>query len=529
LLLIAGAAGAQPPADHPLFVTSSNCVACHNGLVTPTGEDISLGANWSASLMANSARDPYWQASVRREMLDHPESGAAIQDECSKCHMPMARFTANVNGRLGEVFANLDANAADPTMAALAHDGVSCSLCHQIAPDNLGQASSLVGGFHVDTTTPSDQRQVFGPFTIDAGRQEIMRSASGFQPQNAAHIQSSELCATCHTLITEALGPDGSHLGALFEQMPFQEWQHSDYAQGQEQSCQSCHMPPAAQATQIASVLGPARDGVMRHDFRGGNFFIQRMLNRYRDSLGVTASPQMLEFAAARTEAHLQSGAAGTIGIDSVERAADTLHVALTVNNASGHKLPTAYPSRRLWIQLQVRDSTGKTIFDSGSLLPTGAIAGNDNDADAARFEPHYEVIDSADQVQIYESIMAGANGALTTGLLIATHYVKDNRLLPTGFDKTTAAAEIAVHGAASDDRDFAGGSDSMRYAIDVTGTAAPYRVEATLWFEPISFRWAENLRAYDAPEIARFVEYYRAMADRAALVMAKAEAVSDQ
>ncbi len=528
LLVLAVRVHAQLPPNHPLFVTSSNCVACHNGLVTAAGEDISLGANWSASLMANSARDPYWQASVRREMLDHPESGAAIQDECSKCHMPMARFTANAGGQLGEVFANLGANAANPAMAALAQDGVSCSLCHQIMADNLGQSSSLVGGFHVDTATPLERRQVFGPFTIDTGRREIMRSATGFVPQGAAHIQSSELCATCHTLITEALGGGGAHIGELFEQMPFQEWQHSTYsAGGAEQSCQGCHMPAATELVRVSSVLGQARTGVRRHDFRGGNFFIQRLLDRYRGELGVQASAAMLEQAAQRTEAHLQSGAAGSIAIDTVTLDAGTLAVGLTVRNAGGHKLPTAYPSRRVWVQLEVRDANGASVFDSGRLLPTGAIAGNDNDIDARRFEPHYEVIDSAEEVQIYESIIAGADGGITTGLLSATQYVKDNRLLPAGFDKATAASEIAVHGAAATDANFAGGGDSLRYDVNVSGATPPYRVVATLWFQPISYRWAENLAAYDAPEIARFIGYYRAMADRSALVMARSEASS--
>lgn len=524
---VSGSAGAQPPPEHPLFVTSSNCVACHNGLVTPEGEDISLGTNWSTSMMANSARDPYWQAAVRREMLDHPAAGTAIQDECSKCHMPMMRFTSNANNRLGEVFANLGANTANVAMAALAQDGVSCALCHQITADNLGAASSLVGGFHVDTTTPLDQRQVFGPFTIDAGRQEIMRSASGFQPQGAAHIQSSELCASCHTLITEALGSGGTHVGSLFEQMPYQEWQHSEYARGEAQSCQHCHMPPAAQDTQISSVLGQARPTVRRHDFRGGNFFIQRMLNRYRDELGVTASAQQFDLAVARTEEHLQSGAAGDIKIETVELAAGTLSVDLTVNNASGHKLPTAYPSRRVWVQLEVRDASGASVFNSGALMPTGAVAGNANDADGKQFEPHYEIIDSADEVQIYEAIVAGADGAITTGLLTATQYLKDNRLLPRGFDKTTAASEIAVKGPALEDADFADGGDSLRYNIALDAAAAPFSVTATLWFQPISYRWAENLAGYDAPEITRFVRYYRAMAESSALALARAEANS--
>ena len=49
--------------------------------------------------MANSARDPYWQAAVRRETVDHPAAASAIQNECSACHMPMARFQAHVAGR----------------------------------------------------------------------------------------------------------------------------------------------------------------------------------------------------------------------------------------------------------------------------------------------------------------------------------------------------------------------------------------------------------------------------------------------
>src|SRR5262245_32771285 len=57
-----------------LFQTSDRCFACHNGLSTPAGEDISIGSSWRASMMANSARDPYWQAAVRRESIDHPES-----------------------------------------------------------------------------------------------------------------------------------------------------------------------------------------------------------------------------------------------------------------------------------------------------------------------------------------------------------------------------------------------------------------------------------------------------------------------
>jgi hypothetical protein len=96
----------QPPAPH-LFKTADDCMACHNSLRTASGEDVSIGARWRASMMANSARDPYWQAAVRRETIDHPTAVAAIQDECSVCHMPMARTEARAQGREGEIFAHL--------------------------------------------------------------------------------------------------------------------------------------------------------------------------------------------------------------------------------------------------------------------------------------------------------------------------------------------------------------------------------------------------------------------------------------
>src|SRR5215470_620375 len=76
------------------FQTSDRCVACHNGIATPGGEDVSIGLAWRTSIMANSGRDPYWMAGVRRETIDHPPAAKDIQDECTICHMPMMRYEA---------------------------------------------------------------------------------------------------------------------------------------------------------------------------------------------------------------------------------------------------------------------------------------------------------------------------------------------------------------------------------------------------------------------------------------------------
>ena len=198
----------------------------------------------------------------------------------------------------------------------------------------------------------------------------------------------------------------------------------------------------------------------------------------------------------------------------------------LAVRNLSGHKLPTAYPSRRAWIHLTVRDRAGRIVFESGAVTPAGLVTGNDNDADPSSVEPHYREIRRTDQVQIYESVMVDTAGAITTGLLKAIGYVKDNRLLPRGFDKASAAKDIAVHGGASEDEDFAAGGDRVRYDVDAAGASGPFQIDAALSYQPIGFRWAQNLKPYAAPETQRFVTYYESMSAASAHVLARTSAV---
>jgi hypothetical protein len=505
----------------PTFQTSDRCMACHNGMQTTAGEDVSIGFLWRASVMANSARDPYWQASVRRETIEHPESTAEIEDECSTCHMPMTRYEAKRQGRRGEVFAHLPFEAHRKESRA-AEDGVSCSVCHQISPAHLGTDASFNGGFVLAEPGSAGVRPEYGPFDVDAGHTRIMRSSSeGFQPTRGDHVRQSALCATCHTLRTTARGPRGEAIGSLPEQMPYQEWLHSDYKNSQ--SCQSCHMPVINEPVAITRVLGIPREGVARHEFVAANFFLQRMLNRYRDELRVLAMPQELTQAADRTVRYLQSQAA-RVTISDVGARDGRLQAVVTVQNLGGHKLPTAYPSRRSWIHLTVRDRTHQVIFESGAVRPDGSIAGNDNDADPGRFEPHYAEIRDAAQVQIYESILADPQGAVTTGLLSAVGYLKDNRVLPRGFDKRTAHGDIAVHGAAADDDDFTGGEDRVRYDVPIGQAAGPFDVEAELLYQPIGYRWAANLKRYDnAAEPRRFTGYYDAMAPAATVRLAYA------
>ncbi len=131
--------------------------------------------------------------------------------------------------------------------------------------------------------------------------------------------------------------------------------------------------------------------------------------------------------------------------------------------------------------------------------------------------------------MQIYEPILGDGGGAVTTGLLRAARYLKDNRILPRGFDKQKAGKTIAVVGRALEDPDFTGSGDRVRYSVDLGDAKGPFTLEAELLYQPIGYRWAVNLKEFDAAEPRRFVRYYEAAAGSSTALLAKAKAGTDQ
>jgi hypothetical protein len=129
--------------------------------------------------------------------------------------------------------------------------------------------------------------------------------------------------------------------------------------------------------------------------------------------------------------------------------------------------------------------------------------------------------------VQVYESVMGDPQDRPTTGLLTALRFIKDNRLLPRGFDKQTAGKDVAVVGEALADPDFTSSGDTVRYLVDAGNAPGPFQVEAELWFQPIAYRWAMNLKPYNAMEPQRFVGYYEAAAAGSAIVLARTSAAT--
>lgn len=506
------------------FHSSDRCIACHVGMKTSTGDDYSIGFDWRASIMANSSRDPYWQGSIRRETIDHPEAAQHIQNECSFCHMPGIRLADRDAAHDTDVFKRfpfMKISGKTSNQQRLAQDGVTCSVCHQIEAEGLGTDATFNGNVVVSKAVREDERPEYGPYDPDHGHQTLMHSSTaGYLPVHSDHIRDSALCASCHTLYTEPIVAGGAKAPRFPEQMPYQEWQHSSF--NNKQSCQQCHMPEVKEPTPVTALYGTLREGARRHVFVGANFLMEKMLNDHRDDLAVEALPEELKAANARTRNFLQTQAA-KVEIQRLAPMPGKVAFEVTAQNLSGHKLPTAYPSRRAWLHVVVKDEHGNIVFESGKLRPDGSIVGNDNDEDPLKFEPHYSEITRPDQVEIYEPILQDASGKVTTGLLNTVRYAKDNRLLPAGFNKATADRDIQVVGDAATDPGFTDSGSRVRYVIPAGAASGKLTITAELWYQPIGYRWAHNLAPYKASESQRMVKYFEGAASESAICLTSA------
>jgi hypothetical protein len=406
------------------YVTSDQCLGCHSaggtGLqfdMTEPGTDFRLINNspygtWRGSPMGLAGRDPIFFAQLASETQTfHPALSEQIEDTCLGCHGILGQRQAAIDnrvqaGRCGE-FPRSSVDAVpypppdDPVgqlarYGALARDGVSCSACHRMVlgkadatkygqqPQNAcvlerqealnpglsSFARSFTGSFH--TGAPD---KLYGPFQDP--KKASMQHAIGSAPEHDAHISSSEMCGSCHTVHLPILHR-GQTIGRTYEQATYPEWAFSAYREGatpdgplplgagaQPQSCQDCHMPkkdadgepyrskiaaiqeysnfPQAEHTLPPNEIDlPIRSGISKHTLVGLNVFLLRMARQFADIFGIrvgdpmladmgvepiqNAEAAMLEQAAKRT---------ASVGVDEVKSERGTLSARVTVTGTS--------------------------------------------------------------------------------------------------------------------------------------------------------------------------------------------------
>jgi len=359
---------------------------------------------------------------------------------------------------------------------ALARDGISCSVCHHISDTDLGLESTFTGNF---VTGPPDE--IYGPYENSTIIPKPMQKSLGITPKFADYFVSgdafsSDLCGSCHNILLPVFSNEGEKLGASYEQATHLEWINSEFAPGREnfKSCADCHMPVHYKGEKLSfeianiesSEFAPTtnrlpdeditlteRDNFARHSLHGLNVFLNEMFQQFPLILGyrqidvmtgtfsvpglITGKNSMVDMAQKET---------AEIGVQTLEvTAAGELRAVVKVTSLAGHYLPTGVGFRRMFIEFLARDANGNILWASGRTNKLGALVRGtteevlpseepfNNPTD--QFQPHYQIITSDDQVQIYEEVIEDSDGNVTTSFLRRVNEVKDNRIRPKGFD----------------------------------------------------------------------------------------------
>jgi hypothetical protein len=295
---------AGPPDGHGEYLTSDQCLGCHDAGSTglqfdmtkpATGAhagkllNLSPYATWRNSPMGLAGRDPIFFAQLASETQSfHPDEAGAVANTCLGCHGIMGQRQFGIdNVMAGEACGEFGRELVDAVpyppgnpqaehadYGALARDGISCTTCHRMVlgeeatkanadhprnacvlerqaflnPDEQGFGKTFTGSFLVG---PADR--LYGPYK--EVKTAPMETALGITPEHNATIQMSETCGTCHTVHLPVFD-QGKTVGRVYEQLTYPEWAFSSYRTGTSpdgqlpfgqgerwQSCQDCHMP----------------------------------------------------------------------------------------------------------------------------------------------------------------------------------------------------------------------------------------------------------------------------------------------
>jgi hypothetical protein len=167
--------------------------------------------------------------------------------------------------------------------------------------------------------------------------------------------------------------------------------------------CQHCHMTPGItkfmQNPGRDAAGAPMREHIYTHYFVGGNAMLPGLL-------GSTEHERL-------AKERLRSAA--KVEIESIERINDTVSIAIKVTNiGAGHKIPTGLTeAREIWLNVEVRDKAGSTVFRSGGMGEGGYI-----DKDAV----------------IYHTVFGDSEGKPTEKVWLADRILQDNRIPPKGY-----------------------------------------------------------------------------------------------
>lgn len=298
------------------YPSSATCAICHG----------QLHQNWQNSMHSLASRDP-WYLKVK-ELLEFEEDTTAVR-QCAGCHAPVALMTGEVG---------LYSQESNKSMA----QGVNCIFCHTIESTHGGGGAYVSNPGRVRMYPAGDYLAETG---IENAAHLVMASPgvhkADMHPKWLSGVSGSQLCQSCHSF----------EQNGVMLQSTYEEWKASSYYQ-RGVSCQDCHFTGGAGATEEGGHLVehyPYRKKILKHVLGGGS---------------TVQSPQKeLNMKILKETLKLQA-----------QRKGQALQVQVT-NVKAGHSVPTGVSDlREMWLEVTVKDSSGKPILTSGTIDASGRL-----------------------------------------------------------------------------------------------------------------------------------------------------------
>tara|TARA_B100002052_G_scaffold79082_3_gene72135 strand:+ start:12202 stop:13629 length:1428 start_codon:yes stop_codon:yes gene_type:complete len=300
------------------FDSAATCKNCHEEIYN----------QWASSFHALSFNDPIFMSMWSSEKNSHPETGTMY---CVQCHAPAAFVTGY---SLEGINSQSDLKHSD--IPNIIKEGVSCDICHTMVQKS-------------PTVHTQDNIAAVAEYFLNPGEDikygSIQDPDCSANEESGAHsdcqylplFKSSSSCKPCH---------DQTIRGMPIETTVSQWDEHPPLAMFGP-SCQDCHMPKIGSHSS--------------HYFAGVDLLFYDGVDESSDQY-----QQVINLLEQSATIHL--GYFDTVK-DSIYIEDNILYLPITVNNLTGHRLPSGTPfSREAWVEIKVFDSEGNIIFDKGAL-----------------------------------------------------------------------------------------------------------------------------------------------------------------
>ena len=344
--------GALIPSEH--FFPASRCATCHRDSHN----------EWAESLHRNSGREPFYKESV--DILERTR-GSELTQHCESCHAPVSVFSGAL------LKGSKESRAMDD-------EGVTCSVCHSITEARVDGTGS-----YTIRRPALLARQDGTPIYDDVSDAAIMADIPGHRRAVMRPLlKTAEFCGTCHK---SAVTPPLNQYKFLRGFSAYDEWQQSAasretvapfYKRETRADCRTCHMPRVTAANDAGAKNGT----IASHRWLGANTAAPLFYGQTRQ---VELTEKFLSdhvlsvdiFALRReaTGARIAPLNPSSENLIELQPGEEVTAEVVVFNRKAAHSFPPELRDMyEPWVEFEVLDKSGKTIFHSGFIQPDGTL-----------------------------------------------------------------------------------------------------------------------------------------------------------